>query len=312
MNCASCRQRLHPYLDDELDVSDHVALLEHLDRCAPCRGVFHSEERVRKRLRSALTQGRCPDALRAAFAADLRREARRETLRRYLPVAVAAAAALIAVVAVRPGNDDGAARPFDDDAAFFDPDRGAVGAPTRLRFASRFAEPTGCAHDQHGAAVSWAERQYDALVKGRLRADEPLSCAHVPALVAAGRDVLPPDEYFPAAERLLGRNVAPPAAFVADGVVVGGEILDFAGRPAVATLVGFPDREIVVYEFPGDVAPPCDLHVLRPDAERRVRFATCPDCDVVTAIRDGRYVVLISRHMRDWSRHWMIDKARTL
>lgn len=311
MNCAACRQRLHPYLDDELDVSDHVALLEHLDRCAACRGVFHSEERVRKRLRSALTQGRCPDALRTAFAADLRREARRETLRRYLPVAVAAAAALIAVVAVRPGSDEGAGRPAVEET-YYDPDGGAVGPPSRLRFASRVSHPTDCAPDQHGAAVTWAERQYDALVRGRLRADEPLSCAHLPSLVAAGRDVLPPDEFFPLAARLLGRDVAPPSAFVADGVVVGGEILDFAGRPAVATIVGYPDRELVVYEFPSDVAPPCDLHALRPAAGRRVSFATCPACDVVTAVGDGRYVVLVSRHMRDWSRHWMIEKARTL
>lgn len=305
MNCASCRQRLHPYLDDELDVADHVSILEHLDRCPPCRAAYVAEESMRRRLKEALTTHRCPLSVAAAFAKTMATERRRESVRRFAPpAALLVAASVVAFVVVRgdvPPACEGPAKGSLADAT-----------PRRLRVASRIAAPSACATSSHGPVVAWVEAQYDGLLGADLRPEEVLDVPHLEALRARGRDVLTPEAFRCAARARVGRELRLPEAFLgAEGRLLGGEILSFGGRDVLEAVVAFPDREVVVYEIPRAVACVKDLDDAPISCDLRGRFKACPECDVVAVVGDETVVLLVSRQFRDWACGWMFDKART-
>jgi glutathione S-transferase len=154
VNCSDCRRSLHPYLDDELEVRDHVAILEHLDRCGPCRDVYGSEGRIRSRLKESLAKDRCPVRVAVAFAKSMRGERLRESWLRFLPAAAAVAATLVAAVAVRHAIVSDRQGPFDPWSI------GVDAPPARLRYASRFSEPGRCPRTAHGPFVAWAEARH--------------------------------------------------------------------------------------------------------------------------------------------------------
>lgn len=305
MNCASCRQRLHPYLDDELDVADHVSILEHLDRCPPCRAAYVAEENMRRRLKEALTTHRCPLSVAAAFAKTMATERRRESVRRFAPpAALLVAASVVAYVAVRGDVPSPCDAPSKNGVA--------EASPRRLRVASRVASPSACGAASHGPVVAWVEAQYDGLLGADLRPDEILDVPHLDALRARGRDVLPPEAFRCAARARVGRELRLPDAFLgSEGRLLGGEVLSFDGCDVLEAVVVFPDREVVVYEIPRTVACVKDLHDAPISCEIRGRFKACPECDVVAVVGEETVVLLVSRQFRDWACGWMLDKART-
>lgn len=296
MKCPDCRLRLNPWLDDELDVGDHVALLEHLDACAPCREVFETEARIKERFQETLAAERCPERLRLAFAGSMRRASRFELWRRFLPVVALSAAALL-VVAVVPGRNEP------------EPESPKV---RRLRFASRSSLPLDHPFAVHGPLLAFLEAEYDALILDRVRPEEPLGPAHLAALAATGRCIADPESFAAAAPLRFGGDLRIPEAFVAGGKILGGQWLTFEGRTIAATIVGFPDREVVVYDLPSASAPPDHLHDVADESAPAVRFASCPECDVVFVRSKTRNCLLISRQFRDWERPWIYEKARTL
>jgi anti-sigma factor RsiW len=92
------QERIDPYVDGELDVTNAREVELHLRACEECRGI---EQRIRA-LSDALTASapayRAPTALRKNVRAALRREAKPERLSLWMPFAIGAACALLLLV----------------------------------------------------------------------------------------------------------------------------------------------------------------------------------------------------------------------
>jgi anti-sigma factor (TIGR02949 family) len=133
LDCAACRERLHAYLDGELEEAEVEILHRHLEDCADCFERSQLEEAFRRTIRSvagpvppppAGLEARVREALdredaRRADEATGRRPRRREAwhrLRAWSAGLLAAAALLLVAVAtwsaldlptLRPGSADG-------------------------------------------------------------------------------------------------------------------------------------------------------------------------------------------------------------
>ena len=206
MNCSDCRIRLHPWLDDQLDVADQTEVLEHLDRCRACRDLFGAEASIRNRLRDALGGERCPAAFGTRLRTELNKAGRRYTLFRMLPVVGLAAAALLAAFLPGPAPDP---TPEAD-------------APRRLRFASRTTAPSDHPAAVHGPLLACVEEAYDSLLLDQVRPEEPFNANHVFALKALGRPVFAASEFGAACVAAGVAEPKLPAAFVEGGTILGG------------------------------------------------------------------------------------------
>lgn len=96
MDCIETRQRLHPYLDREIDVEGALAVESHLAGCAACRSLFAAQQALQSGVRRHATYFGAPPGL----AQRVRREAGRGpaarfgwlSLRQWLPLGAAVAA----------------------------------------------------------------------------------------------------------------------------------------------------------------------------------------------------------------------------
>jgi anti-sigma factor RsiW len=96
MDCIETRQRLHPYLDREIDVEGALAVESHLAGCAACRSLFAAQQALQAGVRRHATYFGAPPGL----AQRVRREAGRGpaarfgwlSLRQWLPLGAAVAA----------------------------------------------------------------------------------------------------------------------------------------------------------------------------------------------------------------------------
>ena len=71
MKCHEATRRLDPFMDGELAVPENLAVLEHLNLCRPCAGVFEGEKRLRASLKAGLGSLRAPPGLAGKLAASL-------------------------------------------------------------------------------------------------------------------------------------------------------------------------------------------------------------------------------------------------
>ncbi len=101
MNCIEFEARLHPYIDNELAMSEMVAAEAHLAQCVDCRGGVERERRVRQLLRRQPSET-APPEFRAMIRTRIRRSARVAAIRPWL-VGTAAAAGLLLTVTLLPG-----------------------------------------------------------------------------------------------------------------------------------------------------------------------------------------------------------------
>jgi len=299
VNCLDCRRLIEPWLDDALEVSDHVAILEHLDRCPPCRERLAAEERIRDRCRRALAAEACPERVRAGFGLAMRRERRRERVRRGAPLLVLAAS-LVAAATLR----DTPTKPGSALRSGVAPE-----TPTRLRFASRFSAPGRCPAGAHGAFVAWASAEYDALVRGRLADDEALGDDPVSRLCRGGARLSPPEEALADAARALGRPSRVAGAALRGGRVACGDRLAWRDRPVARLLIDFGDREVALYELRCRDVELAALHGA--PSRAGVALVACPECDVVAVTFEDGVALLVSRQCRDWDRDWLCDVARS-
>ncbi len=95
MDCAEIQPYLEPYADDELGVSEQVAVEAHLTRCAACREHVAEHRRFRRLLRRQPREAASPE-----LRARVRRAVRRRAIRRASAPWIAAVAAAAVVVAV--------------------------------------------------------------------------------------------------------------------------------------------------------------------------------------------------------------------
>ncbi|HEU6452096.1 MAG TPA: anti-sigma factor [Gemmatimonadaceae bacterium] len=77
MTCDECRERLAPYLDDELDALDRQAVSAHLAGCPMCSARHERQRALGETLREKLPTFAAPDLLRARIGNALRVEAGR-------------------------------------------------------------------------------------------------------------------------------------------------------------------------------------------------------------------------------------------
>lgn len=91
---------LCPYLDDEFGDADRTEVEAHLATCADCARKVHEESRFRTTLRAraqaASAEITAPAALRNRISMDVSSLHRRDTLRRFVPYAAAAAVLVVA------------------------------------------------------------------------------------------------------------------------------------------------------------------------------------------------------------------------
>jgi mycothiol system anti-sigma-R factor len=77
LTCDECRERLAPYIDDELDALDREAVRSHLASCPMCTARYERQRALGETLRQKLPTYRAPDLLRARIGSALRVEAQR-------------------------------------------------------------------------------------------------------------------------------------------------------------------------------------------------------------------------------------------
>jgi anti-sigma factor (TIGR02949 family) len=77
LTCDECRERLAPYIDDELDALDRQAVSAHLAGCPMCSARYERERALGETLREKLPTYAAPDLLRARIGNALRAEAGR-------------------------------------------------------------------------------------------------------------------------------------------------------------------------------------------------------------------------------------------
>lgn len=96
MDCTETRNRLHPYLDRELDLDGALAVEKHLASCAACQAAFAAQQALQAGLRKHATYFSAPPALarriRRDLAAQTARRRRWLDLSQWLPLSAAVAA----------------------------------------------------------------------------------------------------------------------------------------------------------------------------------------------------------------------------
>jgi len=105
MKCHEAKRHLDLFMDGELSVPENLKVLEHLNLCRPCGGVYEGEKALRAQLKSQLGSVRAPAGLAGRLAAPageapvaaFRRSSGRS---RLLSTAAAAAFFLVALTFV--------------------------------------------------------------------------------------------------------------------------------------------------------------------------------------------------------------------
>lgn len=82
INCTSCLEALHPYIDRELSDDDIVQVREHLDACRGCLHLYQFEASLRRLVRVRCQEQLAPDSLRAKISACLANERQKQEQRR--------------------------------------------------------------------------------------------------------------------------------------------------------------------------------------------------------------------------------------
>jgi anti-sigma factor RsiW len=67
MTCRDVRDRLHPYVDDELGVEAALDIEQHLERCPACRAAVERQRRFRQTVATLHPSAQAPEALRRAI-----------------------------------------------------------------------------------------------------------------------------------------------------------------------------------------------------------------------------------------------------
>lgn len=63
-NCKDCRERLYPFLDRELDLTEQLEVRQHLDLCRHCLGRFRFEGNILRYIGEVARSTHCPEEAR--------------------------------------------------------------------------------------------------------------------------------------------------------------------------------------------------------------------------------------------------------
>jgi hypothetical protein len=100
MNCTKARRRLDLYMDSELSLQENMEVLEHLNLCRACQGIFQAEERLRELLKCEFSKPDSLGALLVRVGRAIRMEAADQTkVRPSLGLQLAVAAAVLVSLA---------------------------------------------------------------------------------------------------------------------------------------------------------------------------------------------------------------------
>jgi hypothetical protein len=80
MKCHEARRELDLFMDGELSVPDNMKILEHLNLCRSCSGIYEGEKALRGALKTELGNERVPDSLLLALGRISRGEESRHAM----------------------------------------------------------------------------------------------------------------------------------------------------------------------------------------------------------------------------------------
>jgi anti-sigma factor RsiW len=98
MSHQEIQERIHPYVDGELDVTNAREIELHLRACEECRGIERRIRALSDGLRTSAPAYHAPTSLRKNVRAALRREEKPARLSLWMPFAIGAACALLLLV----------------------------------------------------------------------------------------------------------------------------------------------------------------------------------------------------------------------
>jgi len=74
MKHESAEKRIDAYLDNELDASDAIALLEHIGECSQCTNEMEASSALRDRIRKEMLRYQAPSEFKAKLTRDIRKQ----------------------------------------------------------------------------------------------------------------------------------------------------------------------------------------------------------------------------------------------
>jgi hypothetical protein len=268
LKCQEYRRLLHPYLDSELEVTESLRVLEHLNVCGSCGRLFDAEERAWNRVRDVIRSEVAPAALRQEIPALLWREDRRAFWRRastyLLPLGMAAAFLIYTMTPSPSGNPPG------------DP-------PT----------PEARPH-AHGAAIDFTVAHFlnvqaDA-GSGGLITDRMLE-KH------AEFRRLDAKEARRVYRELLGPNAAVPPSLKCNRIQGAVSNTDFNGTPVPVLLLDLNEQEqYSLYVLNRTDADLSNLHLMPGDGVTEdLRIERCRSCYVIGVTKGEKVFILVTR-----------------
>jgi len=98
MKCHDANHHLDLFMDGELSVPENLKVLEHLNLCRPCAGLYEGEKALRAVLRERVGSGKAPEGLAEKLTGALSGAAVTPFVRRRLMSVVAAAGFFIVML----------------------------------------------------------------------------------------------------------------------------------------------------------------------------------------------------------------------
>lgn len=258
MNCQECRTHLHPFLDSELEVKDNLAILEHVNACAACRGLFDSEERCWRRVRETLRRESAPSAFVAGLPVLLERDGRRLFFRRAglgLGAAAAGVALFLAVL-----YHDRPVRPHD-----------------------------------HGPAIDFAVSHFLGLDDEARETKRPILDPDLLRSKSVDFQELEGEALVAFYQQLFGPDARLPEEILAPRTAAAALTVGFKGTPVSNMILDLQDRKIGVYRLRREQAELMDMHLEEGGVTTGFRIDRCKGCHVIAVTRGDMVYILVSR-----------------
>jgi hypothetical protein len=252
-------------LDNELEVPENLAILEHVNQCEPCSDLFATEEAAWDRVAALLATPAAPSALKARIPTLLARVDRSHQIQRagrwLLPISAAAAVVLMAVFYTQEGKVDPVAPP-------------SSGWPTPHAHGVMLSKVL-----DHWSAVQTSSGTVDMAFLQEYANYHPVKVESLPTVFR---------EIFGENSCRLLRKLCKSGVRVTDGRIPLGSVQ--VRNCVIAT----PDLEIGVYVLDRKEADLLDLHLVDDGVSTGLRIERCRSCTVIGISRGDKVVLLVT------------------
>ena len=273
MNCQDCRKHLHPYLDSELEVTQNLNILQHLNACTECARVFEVEEAAWEHARGVLSDDGASDSFRATVPNLLAAADRRDTWQRTLGYVVPLAVAASFIIFMQVTSDSNTAGE------------------------RRGTTPVRHVHD-HGAGVEFVVGHFlDLHGTSKEPASKILSKEFLQS--HGNFTELDAEEARETYKQLMGPGAKIPSALRGKGIR--GALADsrFAGTDMQSLLLSNHREQVFgVYVLNRNAAKLLDMHDLGSEGMREdYRLERCKSCNVITVTQGESVFVFVTHNL---------------